>query len=299
MFSRMLFTVGLLLASILVGEATGQAKSPREEESVLEKCMRLDSSRWFFEQWNHKPLRTKMRTTPDAEKPVSEYVREFVTAEQFKALTDAHAKRIQVHKELSARMYPYDVLERQAAFVRQGRPADMAQRAFPVPRGFVDPTPDECRQALLTYVREQDKAEVEWAAVIDEVLTPDQYVKFLPYFIFNGQAYLHHPFLQNYLGYDDAQKREIEKQLDLYNSLIKKVRRSGGDSLTDARVLQAYYKAYAVLTPEQFQRIAPIVGLKREGESWSDLRARIQGAGGPFNDACGHLIDSIVESFDK
>lgn len=293
MLSRWLLVTSVLCVALQTQEAPGQA------ESVLEKRLDLDDTRWFFSAWGQKPLMPDQITAPNAGTLVSEYVSEFVTEQQFKVLTEAYNKRVKRHLELREKMYPFDVLERQARMVRRGQTQEQARMALPLPRGFVDPTPDECKTALLIYTREQDKAEEEWASVVEEVLTPEQFAKFIRYFIYHGKAYLHHPLFQSYLGYDAAQKREIQKQLDLYVSETRRVKNAGGDLLTDQNVIRPYYKAFAVLTPEQFAKLAPIVGMKKATDTWSDVRGRIKKAGGPVEQNLGPLVDSIIAEASK
>jgi hypothetical protein len=276
-----------------------QAQQPSTAESLSERRAHADRTRWLFRDWAYQPRLARLRATPQDTRPISEYVRGFVTKDQFDELSEAFDRRLKTHLELSEKMNPYDFLERRSLMISQGRPEKVVNHAFPIPKGYIAPTADECRGVLSAYIRDQDKAENEWAAVVDEVLTPEQFGKFIRYFVYNGKSYLHHPLLRRYLGYSDAQQREIRKQLDLYESGIKKVRLRGGDSVNDLGVQRAYYRAYQVLTTTQFKSLAPVVGMKQEGESWSDMRARIKKAGGAVEEILGPMVDNVIQSFDK
>jgi hypothetical protein len=39
--------------------------------------------------------------------------------------------------------------------------------------------------------------------------------------------------------------------------------------------------------------------MKQEGESWSDMRARIKKAGGAVEEILGPMVDNVIQSFDK
>lgn len=149
-----------------------QAQQPSTAESLSGWRAHADRTRWLFRDWAYQPRLARLRATPQDIKPILEYVRGFVTKNQFDALSEAFNRRLQTHLELSEKLNPYDFLERRSLMISQGRPEKVVNHAFPIPNGYIAPTADECRGALSAYIRDQDKAEDEWAVVVDEVLTP-------------------------------------------------------------------------------------------------------------------------------
>lgn len=292
MFSKAL--VVTLVLGALIGKVGFAAE--REEVSITEQRRAFETTRWLFSTWAKAPSKF-LEVSELQGKPTSEYIRKFVSAEQFAALQKAYDKRRVRHQELRAIMDSWDVMEQRTALVKRGKSEQEAALVYPKPRGFTEPTREELQTALRTYVREQDEAEQEWVATLDEVLTPEQFEKLIPFFIGSGNSYLANPLFAAFLKYDKAQQLEIQKRVDLFNTTMTAAKRDPKfDPANDKQVKQVYLKTFTALTPTQFMKLAPYCGMKKEDESWKELRARMKG---DFEKLIGPLVDGVIEHLDK